>query len=56
MYVSTPACLCGVVVACGTRNPAICGSLLAKAFTTHQIRTVKMCKLTVVVTSGWLVH
>ena len=44
-------CLCGVVVACGTRNPAVWGSLLTRAFTTRQIRTVKMCKLTVALTS-----
>ena len=46
----------GVVVACGTQNPAIWGSLLARAFTTRQIRAVKMCKLTVALTSGRLVH
>ena len=39
-------CLCGVVVVHGTLNPAIWVSLLARAFTTRQIRTVKMCKLT----------
>ena len=31
-------CRCGVVVACGTLNPAIWVSLLATAFTTRQIR------------------
>ena len=44
-------CLCGVVVACGTRNTAVWGSLLARAITARQICAVKMCKLTVALTS-----
>ena len=49
-------CLCGVVVVCGTLNPAIWVSLLTMAFTTRQIRAVTKCKLTVALTSGRLVH
>ena len=41
---------------CGTRNPAIWGLLLARAFTTRKIRAIKMCKLTVALTSRQLVH
>ena len=51
IYLNIEACLCGAVVACGSLNLVDWVSFLAWLSLWQ-----KMCKLTVAVTSGWLVH